>query len=198
MKKTATSKHKYPFILLCGESGSGKTAVSEELDRLYGWKSIQSYTTRPPRFEGETGHIFVDPKMTIEDIRRKWKNRVGETNYNGHWYWSCEEDCLDSDIYVIDVKGIQYFKEHYHGDRPYKIIYLKVPPCCRKARMLKQGRNPEDVERRMKLDEVEFADVAKLADVTIFNLVKSQSVEDIYRYITTGEKPDEKTFDYWN
>ena len=47
------------IFLIIGCSGSGKTAITEKLEELYHLKSIQSYTTRPPRYDGETGHIFV-------------------------------------------------------------------------------------------------------------------------------------------
>ena len=45
------------LIVVC--SGSGKTAITEKLEELYNLKSIQSYTTRPPRYDGETGHTFI-------------------------------------------------------------------------------------------------------------------------------------------
>ena len=47
------------IYLIVGRSGSGKTTIAEELERKYGLKSIQSYTTRPKRSDNETGHIFV-------------------------------------------------------------------------------------------------------------------------------------------
>ena len=47
------------IFLIVGCSGSGKTTITEQLEQKYGLKSIQSYTTRPPRYDGETGHIFI-------------------------------------------------------------------------------------------------------------------------------------------
>ena len=47
---------------IAGPSGSGKTTIAEELKKRYGMKVLESYTTRAPRYEGETGHIFVTPK----------------------------------------------------------------------------------------------------------------------------------------
>ena len=45
--------------LIVGQSGSGKTTIMTTLEEKYELKSIQSYTTRPKRSDGETGHIFI-------------------------------------------------------------------------------------------------------------------------------------------
>lgn len=40
---------------------------------------MQSYTTRPKRFEDETGHTFVDKSVKDENV-------VTETYFNGNYY----------------------------------------------------------------------------------------------------------------
>ena len=47
------------IFLIVGCSGSGKTTITEQLEMKYGLKSIQSYTTRLPRYDGETGHTII-------------------------------------------------------------------------------------------------------------------------------------------
>ena len=47
------------ILLIEGESGSGKTTIADILSKKYGLSSIQSYTTRKPRYLGETGHTFI-------------------------------------------------------------------------------------------------------------------------------------------
>ena len=47
------------IFLIVGCSGSGKTTITERLEQKYGLKSIQAYTTRKPRYDGETGHTCV-------------------------------------------------------------------------------------------------------------------------------------------
>lgn len=54
-----------PFIILVGKSGSGKSSIAAALASNYGFKEIKTYTTRPPRFEGEDTHTFVDKDFTI-------------------------------------------------------------------------------------------------------------------------------------
>ena len=55
-------------MLYCiiGPSGCGKSTVVSELNKL-GYKSPDSYTTRPPRYPGEGGHTYI----TIEIHNRR-------------------------------------------------------------------------------------------------------------------------------
>ena len=46
------------IYLIVGKSGSGKTTLVEALKK-YGYNSIESYTTRPKRFDNETCHTFI-------------------------------------------------------------------------------------------------------------------------------------------
>ena len=43
------------LFLIVGASGSGKTTIANTLEERYGYKQIQSYTTRPKRYETECG-----------------------------------------------------------------------------------------------------------------------------------------------
>ena len=52
-----------PLFLFVGKSASGKTTVANMLEEKHGHVQVQSYTTRPPRYEGEVGHIFVNDKV---------------------------------------------------------------------------------------------------------------------------------------
>ena len=56
-----------PLFLFVGPSASGKTSISEIIEQTFEYKSIASYTTRPPRYEGESGHTFVD-EATFDTI----------------------------------------------------------------------------------------------------------------------------------
>lgn len=37
------------IVLLVGPSASGKSTIADKLEELYGWKQVQSITTRPRR-----------------------------------------------------------------------------------------------------------------------------------------------------
>lgn len=140
-----------PFILLVGPSGTGKTTIAEELEKEYGMKSIQSYTTRPPRYPGETGHTFID-----DEGFDQLENMVGYTVFNGYRYCATEHQVATHDIYVIDPVGVEYFKQHYKGNREWRVYYLSAPDIIRERRMRKRGDSIEKVKARLENDKEAF------------------------------------------
>lgn len=101
-----------PIILaIVGESGSGKTTAAEYLDEKYGFKLIQSRTTRPPRYEGENGHTFVSNEefdtYQNEDI-------IAYTKFGDNRYCCLTKDIKEGvNVYVIDEFGLDYLEENY-------------------------------------------------------------------------------------
>ena len=91
-----------PLFLLVGPSASGKTTIAEKLESTMSLKSIQSYTTRLPRYDGETGHTFISDNDfdNLKDI-------MAYTEYNGHRYCTTKEQIDNADIYVVDVPGVE-------------------------------------------------------------------------------------------
>lgn len=130
------------FILLTGPSGSGKTTIANKLYQLYGLTQIYSYTTRPKRNEDDREHTFI----TDEEFD-KLGNLVGYTEYNGYRYCATEEQVESNDIYVIDVPGIEYFKEHYKGDKTVIIISLEIREDIRLDRLVKRDGREKALER---------------------------------------------------
>ena len=139
------------IYLIVGASGSGKTTLVEELERRYGYKAVQSYTTRPPRYDGETGHIFVS-KEEFDSLGQM----IAYTKYNGFEY-GVNQAVVDShDLYVIDPPGVQYMLEKYSGKKRIVVIGLPCDEIIRKYRMLNRGDSAEKVESRLTLDREVF------------------------------------------
>ncbi len=122
------------IYLIVAPSGAGKTAVTERLAEKYGLKSIQSYTTRPPRYDGEPGHIFIS-----DDEFDKLTDIVAYTEFCGYRYAATTEQVSTHDLYVIDPKGIEYFREKYNGKKNIKIIYIGSDMTARYERMRKRA-----------------------------------------------------------
>ena len=137
---------KYIYLFV-GPSGSGKTTLTNELAKRYGYSVVSSYTTRPPRFDGEPGHIFV----TDEEFE-KLGEMAAYTKYNGYHYGVPSSVIDNSDLYVIDPYGILYFTEHYHGPKKPIIIQIECNSATRANRMLARGDKINDVNRRIILD----------------------------------------------
>lgn len=177
------NKLKYLYVIV-GKSGSGKDTVVGKLCNEYGFKSVTSYTTRPKRQgEGDT-HIFV----TKKEFNKIRKDLVAYTYFNGNEYGATKEQVNQADIYIIDKKGIEFFKEHY--DRPFKIIYLDVPESICFQRMLHRGDDKAKAHERVENDKIEFQGVQEIADMIVDNQYIMSCVCDIREYISKCEVGD--------
>lgn len=158
------------LILLVGKSGTGKTTITDHCGRLYGLKSIQSYTTRPKRMPDETGHTFVGERA-FHDL----KDIVAYTKYNGYEYCATAQQVEDNDLYVIDPKGIEYFKEHYHGSKNVVVVYIVSNSDPHKAfstnyeRIKERGNTVEEACERVALDNRAFENIENQADYVMVN-----------------------------
>ena len=109
------------ILCVLGASGSGKSTLCSELEKRYGLKSIPSYTTRAPRFNGEQGHTFV-----TEDEFDKLENILAYAETDNCRYAVTKEMFEDEQysIYIIDMTGLKYLYEHYHGGRPLISVFI--------------------------------------------------------------------------
>lgn len=143
------------IILLVGKSGTGKTTVAEIAEKRFGKKQVISHTTRPRRYEEETGHYFVTPEE-FDGIR---DDLVAYTKFDGNEYGATQQVVDQSDIYVIDPDGVRYFLNTYSGiKKPVCVILTADEETCAR-RMLRRGDAQADVRRRIKHDETAFSDL---------------------------------------
>jgi guanylate kinase len=171
------------IYLIVAESGAGKTSVAEALEKKYGLKSIQSYTTRPKRYENETGHIFIS-----EDDFDKLTDLVAYTLFNNYRYCATSQQVEESDLYVVDAAGIDYFYTHYKGQKTPKIIYIYTTFEDRVKRMQKRGDTDSQILQRVVNDSQAFARIRDYADIVIKNDDLDQCVDKVYKYINEQEK----------
>ena len=169
-----------PLFCILGASGSGKTTMCEGLEKALGLRQIPSYTTRPPRYENEPGHIFINDRqygklkvIVAENITTGYKYCITQGQINNQRY----------DLYVVDLTGLKVLKKNYHGGRPIVTIWLETPLRQRydrlKARYLKHIKDihdPESVEKainsaleRIVSDAVEFTGYEKYCKYIIDN-----------------------------
>ena len=138
-----------PLFLFVGRSASGKTTIANMLAEKYGYIQIESYTTRRPRFDGETGHIFVSEEEF---------NNLGElaayTYYNNCHYGTTFKQIELSDIYVVDVPGVETLLEKLKDNkRPICILYFKTSTYNRIIRMIDRGDSDMMIISRLLQDE---------------------------------------------
>lgn len=160
-----------PLILLVGKSGSGKTTIAEYLQNHYGLKMLESYTTRKPRYTNEKGHEFVSYEFYL-----KPSSKVAHTYFDGNHYWATQEQCDNSDVYVIDPDGVKAFRRNYNSTRPYIIVYLKINAFTRFFRMVKRGDGVCQSAKRIIHDRKKFGRFEK--DTGIY-IIKRDTVTNI-------------------
>lgn len=152
-----------PLYLFVGKSSSGKTTISEILEAQHGLKTLQSYTTRPKRYENETGHTFItDAEFD------KLQNIVAYTEYDNHRYCATKEQIDDTDIYVIDIPGVETLLDAYDTERPIVIMYFDADVVTRIHRMINRGDSDNKIVGRLIQDEADNWS-KQLADIYMVN-----------------------------
>ena len=140
-----------PLFLFVGRSASGKTTIANMLAEKYGYSQVESYTTRKPRFDGEPGHIFIS-----EEEFKNLGELAAYTYYNNNHYCTTFEQLSESDIYVIDVPGVESLLEKLQGDtRPICVIYFDASVYNRILHMIDRGDSDMMVIARLLQDEKE-------------------------------------------
>lgn len=136
------------LYLFVGKSASGKTTIANILEKKYGHKQVCSYTTRPPRYDGEIGHIFINDKE-FDDL----DELVAYTEYNGFRYGTTAQQLDECTIYVVDVPGVETLVKKYNSDRPITIIYFDTTVYTRIKRMRLRGNSDDMIISRLLQDE---------------------------------------------
>lgn len=149
------------LYVIAGRSGSGKTTAVEGLRHNYGYIQAESYTDRPMRYEGETGHHFVSPEEFD-----KLEGKILETVFSNARYTMTNQLLLDSEIIVLDIPGIKEVKDAVIDKQVY-VIALSCEDV--KARMRERGDSEAEIAKRQVHDAEAFMELESLADVVIHN-----------------------------
>ena len=173
-----------PLYLFVGKSASGKTTIAQILEEQYGHKSVSSYTTRPPRYDGESGHVFIS-----EDEFDQLGKLAAFTNYNGYRYGVTYEQLSQCDIYVIDVPGVKSLINNIYGTRPIVMIYFESAVSTRIDRMIDRGASDMDIIKRLHHDDTtkdwfdDLFDLSKKCKINLHVVDANENIENVLKQV---------------
>lgn len=160
------------LITVAGRNSAGKSLIAKKVAEALGLNVVKSYATRKPRPEElkkgleNCDHIFVS-----DEEYDKLENITAETEINGARYCTTQEILDNSDIYVIDPKGIKDLKERC-GSR-YKLLqfYIYADADKRAARFVARGESKAKFESREQSEGEQFCDYENNHgwDIIIYN-----------------------------
>lgn len=168
------------LILLIGKSGSGKSTITKILNDEYNLKNVDSFTTRPKRYEQEKGHIFISDK---EFDKIKLSDMIAYTEYGGYKYCATKKQLDTNDIYIIDLNGLKNLKYDEINKKVISVYITASSKICLN-RMLNRGNSYEEAIKRIEFDEDEFKRIKEFKfDCVLSNNSKEDltyCVEKIY------------------
>ena len=152
-----------------------------------GLKPVVSYTTRSKREKETDGveHYFITPEEAKEKLATEHilaYTKIGEIEY-----FATLESLNDSNLYIIDPKGIKYLKENFRKLN-IKVIYIMTDNELRIQRA--KSRDNEDFiksfeKRNAAEDEqfTEFEEYKKWDIILLNNNDGSDCIEDFIAYV---------------
>lgn len=183
----STNKHLY---LLVGKSASGKTTIATLLEKIYGHKQVNSYTTRRPRRPDEQGHIF---------IKESEFDQLGElaayTVYNNHRYGVTYEQLKECSVYVIDIPGCESLLKNINGTRPIRVIYFDAAVSTRIDRFIDRHTSDMEIVSRLRHDDTTedwYRQLEKLVwhyknieqqDVELHKIDANENIENVLKQV---------------
>lgn len=166
-----------PLIAIIAPSGAGKTTLVNKLHKRFGYIPLKSYTTRPPRENDDTdlsSHTFCDMKEAA--FFSEQKQIVCSTWFAGNFYFCTKNQLDNSDLYVLDVKGLKDLYRNYH-DKPIISVLLDVDSSIVSERMSKRGDSNEEIFKRLQHDAEAFKNAKDYCDFVCDNSTQDRCNE---------------------
>lgn len=163
------------LIIMTGKSGSGKDSIVRELSS-YGYKKAVGCTTRPERVgEDCSDYLFLEerrfPELVDLGYFAEWQ--MYKTT-QGDWYYGTPWKNLfpyERTILILPperAKKILSIYEEIGIPLPI-VIHICANSDSRLKRLALRGDSLDEIERRIRADDEDFAGVETIADRIFFN-----------------------------
>ena len=162
-------------------------------------ESIESVKRQEKKATGKNKYKLK--KMLIEMYQEQYtiKNMVKQpifatniaksfvhTRFDEHRYCATDKQLDQSDVYIIDVAGLQTLLELKMNKKiniPFVAFYLQVPEEERIKRMSKRGDSERVIKQRIEHDRIAFQRASELCEYTIDNIDSIATAKMIYSYV---------------
>ena len=161
------------ILILCGKAASGKDTLKRyivEALELSGieFNNVVNTTTRPPR-EGEVDGVNYHFCSAEEMTKKILNDEMAEAVLFNDWVYGTENKALSEDklnVGIFNLEGIEALRQNPNHN--IFAVYLDVEDSVRLIRHLnRENMTKEKINemfRRYKADEIDFADVDDLVD----------------------------------
>ena len=161
------------ILILCGKAASGKDTLKKyivEALELSGieFNNVVNTTTRPPR-EGEVDGVNYHFCSAEEMTKKILNDEMAEAVLFNDWVYGTEDKALSEDklnVGIFNLEGIEALRQNPNHN--IFAVYLDVEDSVRVIRYLnRENITKEKINemfRRYKADEIDFADVDDLVD----------------------------------
>ena len=161
------------ILILCGKAASGKDTLKRyivEALELSGieFNNVVNTTTRPPR-EGEVDGVNNHFCSAEEMTKKILNDEMAEAVLFNDWVYGTENKALSEDklnVGIFNLEGIEALRQNPNHN--IFAVYLDVEDSVRLIRYLnRENMTKEKINemfRRYKADEIDFADVDDLVD----------------------------------
>lgn len=161
------------ILILCGKAASGKDTLKRyivEALELSGieFNNVVNTTTRPPR-EGEVDGVNYHFCSAEEMTKKILNDEMAEAVLFNDWVYGTENKALSEDklnVGIFNLEGIEALRQNPNHN--IFAVYLDVKDSVRLIRYLnRENMTKEKINemfRRYKADEIDFADVDDLVD----------------------------------
>lgn len=202
------SNSKQTKYLVEGKSATGKSTIINEICKRFNYHSIDSYSTRRPRYKGEKGHIFLDEKnydfeyykdgkrlphyqkdyddVIIHNLHTKERiHPIAYTYFNNAHYWATSHQLNQNHFYVVDKKGVDYVLDKVGDKFNFKVIYINIPLHIRILRLFKRDGLIKTISRLWN-DHTMFKGVE--CDYEIYNLDLEESIQELHNIVKKNKE----------
>ena len=135
-------------ILVVARSGRGKDYFADVLESK-GLKVLKSYATRPKRYEDENTHIFI-----TEEELDNYPDKVAQTVINGHTYFATRKQVEESDVYIIDPRGLYELTANMPEEN-FHLVHITADKDDAKRHALARVAEDKQAEEEKVFDERE-------------------------------------------